>query len=1475
MTTEVAGRNIIVAVDESEQSFYALQWAFDHIIRKDADKTILVTVETPITSSAGAFAIPEDNELSVEDDKEQETKSVAERAEAICKENQVTSVTKVYQGEAREAICQACEENEASMLVIGSHGHGPVKRSFLGSVSDYCSKYARCPVVAQAADVLASGRFRATVLPDLPAPAGFRDFLQLPLSLLPLPSSSSPPPTSSFPPPTTSSVPNPPVSSLTFNTSTLDASTHSQEVPLAASAGNQSVTGSTTGSQTTLKAPDSSVAVPAVAQVLTVAAQVKTTEAVRQQMVEKAVQVAGGREGSSPGALLLLSGAHPMRSWPLVNRLMPTNSLHMLREAHRLREAGQIPQCVQLWAVENPLTGSVDRLEHKLEAGAEAIILQPPVVPEAFQQWWCAAEQRGLTTAVPMIIGVPLITSARNLAFWMLLTDAKGGQADAEIARYRQEEERLAGTGVLDVDQFRAFRQHWTEQYLTLAKQLKGASGVHAMPINPRGWKDLRRSILTGALERLLVWDVRKGTLLQQLSPQPVGAGYSQGGGAGAAGSAAGSVHDAVPAVADVTAICPSPADATQVAAGYTDGTVRVWNMVDGTCRTSLAGHRSAVAVVRYNAAGALLASGGRDADIVVWDVAGEVGLVRLRGHRDQRHIKLALHHCIHTPSLTPHPFPPFPPPSPPPSPALKLSSRPSLALALHNNSVTRANKGGSYRRKNGEVRRGRNGGETREKGREKVRVVSGSITCLPPPFITLPSLFVHLPIHAVPFTHSSIPPSLSPSFPHPLNPLFPLLSSRSTRFTPTAAPGRLLSRLKSPHDSRRQQHPGGSAAVCRPSTSFGVDSEALSPSPSAHPSPSLRSTPYMRTAAPGQSTLYMRTAAPGQHRLLSGSIHTIHADSSTRAASLQSAGHRSDVRSLALSSDGSLLLSVSKGSAKVWNPVTGACLSSFDSGYGLCCLFAPGDRYAIAGTQAGDLEVFSVASAERTALIQAAHDKAVWAMAALPDNTGFATASADGCVKFWEFQMQLKGSDADKDALAAGRGEKYLTVVNKRTLKMSDDVLSVAFSPDGRYIALSLLDSTIKVFFVDSLRFFLSLYGHKLPAICLDISSDSQLAVSGSADKSVKIWGLDFGDCHRSLFAHQDSVMSVKFVPRTHYFFSCGKDRRVRYWDADKFQLLLTLDGHHAEVWSLAISPLGDFLVSGSHDRSIRRWQRTDEPFFLEEEREKQLEAMFEARAVTLPTDARRPEGGDDEEGGEGGEAAGPGGAAGELGGVGGAARGTQETVWAADSIIEAVELASMEEARMVPFIKDPSDPTSLLPSFQPNVLLLGHAPAAFVLRALARVKPSELEQALLVLPFTVALRILHFAPHWLHRPLPQLEFAARALVSLVRIHHSQLVATPTARPLLAAVHTLLRASLKGAVATVGCNLAAISHIKSLLASSQASIEGGDGTGMAEKVKEIRERLAKGRNAVVAEKLQRNKAEKRKRRAEKQKAKS
>ena len=52
-------------------------------------------------------------------------------------------------------------------------------------------------------------------------------------------------------------------------------------------------------------------------------------------------------------------------------------------------------------------------------------------------------------------------------------------------------------------------------------------------------------------------------------------------------------------------------------------------------------------------------------------------------------------------------------------------------------------------------------------------------------------------------------------------------------------------------------------------------------------------------------------------------------------------------------------------------------------------------------------------------------------------------------------------------------------------------------------------------------------MYGHKLPVLCLDISYDSSLLITGSADRNVKIWGMDFGDCHKSIFAHDDRYVS------------------------------------------------------------------------------------------------------------------------------------------------------------------------------------------------------------------------------------------------------------------------------------------------------------------------------------------------------------
>ena len=177
----------------------------------------------------------------------------------------------------------------------------------------------------------------------------------------------------------------------------------------------------------------------------------------------------------------------------------------------------------------------------------------------------------------------------------------------------------------------------------------------------------------------------------------------------------------------------------------------------------------------------------------------------------------------------------------------------------------------------------------------------------------------------------------------------------------------------------------------------------------------------------------------------------------------------------------------------------------------------------------------------------------------------------------------------------------------------MTDDVLCVRYSPNGLLLAISLLDSTIKLFYSDTLKFFLSLFGHKLPVTSMDISSDGTLLVSGSSDKTIKVWGLDFGDCHCSLRGHEDAVMATQFIWGTHHLVSVGKDRDVILWDIDAREKLQTLRGHHSEVWSLAVAKYGRFILSGSHDRSIRRWTKTEDQFVLDEAREEELQTLYD----------------------------------------------------------------------------------------------------------------------------------------------------------------------------------------------------------------------------------------------------------------------
>lgn len=68
------------------------------------------------------------------------------------------------------------------------------------------------------------------------------------------------------------------------------------------------------------------------------------------------------------------------------------------------------------------------------------------------------------------------------------------------------------------------------------------------------------------------------------------------------------------------------------------------------------------------------------------------------------------------------------------------------------------------------------------------------------------------------------------------------------------------------------------------------------------------------------------------------------------------------------------------------------------------------------------------------------------------------------------------------------------------------------------------------------------------------------------------------------------------------------------------------------------------------------------------------------------------------------------------------------------------------------------------------------------------------------------------------------QVELACRVAVLLVRLHHKQIVATPSARPVLVRVRGLMQTALQKKKDVMGFNLAAIRHLQRLVLESHTS---------------------------------------------------
>ncbi|XP_074104219.1 WD repeat-containing protein 3 [Cotesia typhae] len=486
--------------------------------------------------------------------------------------------------------------------------------------------------------------------------------------------------------------------------------------------------------------------------------------------------------------------------------------------------------------------------------------------------------------------------------------------------------------------------------------------------------------------------------------------------------------------------------------------------------------------------------------------------------------------------------------------------------------------------------------------------------------------------------------------------------------------------------------------------------------------------------------------------------------------SSISLQGHRSDVRAVCFSSDNSAFATASGESIKLWERSTLVCVKTVGCGYVLSLTFVPGDRHIIAGMKDGKILIIDISNGDILEEIPA-HQQELSSVALFPNLKGIASGGLDKTVKFWNFELI---DDTTKETKC-----KVLSLIHSNTLNLEEGVLCVKITPNNKYIAVSLLDSTVKIFYFDTLKFFISLYGHKLPVLCMDISSDSTLIATGSADRNIKIWGMDFGDCHKSLFAHDDSVMGLCFVPKTHYLFTCSKDGKVKEWDADNFQKIITLQGHFGEAWCCAVSPNGVFVVSCGADKVIRLYEKTSEPLVLEdeaeEERERQENELATGEITAVPGQKQQllP------------------------------SRKTVNSEKAAELILECLDVVK-EYNKELENVKPPNAAPPLPPIMQAYKC---KTTDEYLLETFKRIRASDMEETLLLLPYADACEILEYLPRLLKSDY-QTELLVRLALTLIQAHHEPIVANSTMLPILEEVRDLAMSKITKLRDTVGYNL-------------------------------------------------------------------
>ncbi len=339
-------------------------------------------------------------------------------------------------------------------------------------------------------------------------------------------------------------------------------------------------------------------------------------------------------------------------------------------------------------------------------------------------------------------------------------------------------------------------------------------------------------------------------------------------------------------------------------------------------------------------------------------------------------------------------------------------------------------------------------------------------------------------------------------------------------------------------------------------------------------------------------------------------------------------AGAGGELDSVSFSPNSQLIATGGTGKqVQIWNYATGKVVRTISTEAGSAnahegtvssVVFSPDGQVIASGSWDKTIKIWNL-QGQLVSTLQG-HSNRVLGIDFAPDGKTLVSVGADGLVIFWqqdargEFQRQQSwqapGQDTDKVitsvkfapnhqalAVTGTNGRIFLwqratpnepwNQAPSRDWQVSQDwVLSVAFSPDSRMLAVGNADNTVQVWdlagkLIDTFR------GHGNLVRAVGFSPDGQILASGSGDSTVKFWRRN--DFTQKII-QSEAVNAVSVSPRGESIATGSQDHLIRLWST-RGNLLKELKAHTEAINSVVFSHNGKFLVSGSDDETVRLW--------------------------------------------------------------------------------------------------------------------------------------------------------------------------------------------------------------------------------------------------------------------------------------------